>query len=235
MVDILPLLIIGFFFAVAVSVMVFMFMFLSWNIPVSVLRFTGNKQRPSLIHRKARKKMIKGVPYLWVKGYNRPIRDFKAEHYYPSPKSKWGGLIVWEFEDGWLTPSPPKGIKLSKAQQAVVATAIDTLNDIRPVAFEHDEEMHQRLKLKIVDDVDAEFAVEQLFRQDGQYSTGFFECLSKNSASIMAIMVVAFVLVGFIVWLDKSPEYMAQCANVARSTILDAIKQEGAAAIIPPG
>jgi hypothetical protein len=229
------LLLFGFFFVFLLVSILFFVSWVSWNIPVTILRYTGGKERPMLLHKKAKKRIIKGVPYLWVRGYKMPVRDFKAEHYYPAFKAKWGGLILWEFEDGWLTPVGPRKQGLTKDEEALVRTALSTMNDVRPVKFEFNPEMHTKLKLKIVDDVDAQFFVDNLERQERQYTSGFWEWLNRHSTSVLAVMIVCLVLVGFIVWLQKSPEMMAQCAGVAKQTIIEGLAEQSKQALLPPG
>jgi hypothetical protein len=125
--------VVGLVFIVFVVVgIIFLWSVLSWRIPVVVLRYTGNKERPTLIVRRGRKVIRRGVPYLYIKGYKTAIRDYHAENYYPSPKTRYGGVVLWEFEDGWLTPCVPKLEGLSAAErarvdQAFVAAAKDTL------------------------------------------------------------------------------------------------------------
>jgi hypothetical protein len=223
------------FLGVMLTITVFLLVMLSWNIKVTIYRFTGDKRRPMQFHTKARKRMVKGVPHLYVKGYSQPVRDFKAEFYYPSVKSKWGALTLWEFEDGWLTPLIPKKMKLPKEVRDKAEASLEVLKQLQIVDFDYNEEMHTKLKLKIVDDVDADFYVDNLERIDAQYSGGFFEFLERNSGKVIVLFVSMLLFIGFIVWLDKAPEQMAICANVARQTILDAIAQEGLDAVVPAG
>lgn len=204
----------------------FMFYLLSWNIPVVVLRMVGSKGRPLMIPTKGKKRVDGGRPRLFVKGYRRPFRDFKAENYYPTPRGKHGGLILWEFEDGYLTPCIPKKYekKLSAEDRLLVDQANEVLNRFNMVGFSFDKTMHDSLVLKAVDDVDIEFMIEEIARLASQYTGGLREFLAKYAGHILVIMVAMFLLIGFIVWLDKSPEWAAQCAGAARDVAIQGLK-----------
>lgn len=224
------------FFLLVVGLLI-LFSVLSWNIPVTILRFTGDKRRPMVIHRKARKRTFKGVTQLRVKGYKNPIRDFLAENYWPSAKGKYGALVLWELEDGWLTPTIPRKVKLSTEERRAVEEAITTLKKVGAVEFEYNPEMHHKLKLKIVDDVEAEYLVEQLAREDKQYTGGLFAFLDKYGVHLTFVLLGAFALVGFLVYLDKAPNLGAQClaqlGEVVKEDFLT--KVAGAATSAPPG
>ena len=69
---------------------IFMYLHFTWNIPVTLLRYTGNKGRPLMINTKGRKVIKKGIPRLYVKGYPEPVRDYLAENYYPTGRGKYG-------------------------------------------------------------------------------------------------------------------------------------------------
>jgi len=200
-----------FFFLVVAGL--FLYSLLSWNIPITVLRFMGNKQRPLVLHKKGRKKMMRGVPHLQVRGYKQTIRDFKSDYYWPALKSKYGALILWEFEDGWLTPTVPKKRKLTTEEEQRYESALAVINEIGGVRFEYDPVIHHELRLKVVDDVDMEFQVEQQARQEGQYTAGFWGFMEKYGTHMLILMIVVCLLVGFIVYLKNAPNLGAQCLS----------------------
>jgi hypothetical protein len=215
----------------------FMIYLLSWNIPVVILRMVGNKGRPLLIITKGKKRSSGGVFRLFVKGYSKPIRDFKAENYYPSVKGKYGGLILWEFEDGYLTPCLPKRFekKLTPEERVYVEKANEILNKFNMVGFSFDKALHDGLLLKAIDDVDIEFMIEEEFRLASQYTGGLREFLAKYAGHILVVLIGCFLLIGFIVWLDKAPEMMAQCAGAAKSAVMDSLQGAAANAGVPMG
>lgn len=183
---------------------------------------------------KGKKRTRGGVPRLFVKGYPIPVRDFKANNYYPTPKGRYGGLILWEFEDGYLTPALPKKVAsyLSDEQKEALEAANEILKNNAVVSFSYDPTTHFNLVLKAVDDVDIEFMIEEIARVHEQYTGGLREFLAKYAGHILVILIAVFLLIGFIVWLDKSPDFAAQCAASAREVAMANIK---AAAELPPG
>lgn len=213
------------------------FWIFSWNIPVVVLRFVGNKGRPTLIVTKGKKRFRAGVPRLFVKGYKKPIRDFQADFYYPTTRGKFGGLILWEFEDDYLTPCIPSRVerKLSIEQKRVIAEANRILAGFNVIGFAYNEKTHFDLKVKAIDDVDIEFMIEEIARVAQQYMGGLREFLMKYAGHIVVLIVAICLMVGFIVWLDKSPEFAARCAATAQGTILEGIKAAAEAGGIPAG
>lgn len=221
-------------FWVFIGGIVFLF-FRQWNIPVTVLRFTGNKGRPTLIHKKAKKRMIKGVPYLWVRGYSDPIRDFVAENYYPSPRSKWGGLVLWEFEDGWLTPVIPKAVKKDAALKKRVDAALGILRNEGVMNFDYDPLMHKNLQFQIIDDVDSEFVVNERMRQDEQYRGGLMDFLNRHATTMLVLFMGVLLLVGWIIYWKNAPDWMASCAGAAKDAVTDTLLQQAADRMVPPG
>ena len=216
-------------------IIMFIFSWLSWNIPITVLRFMGNKQRPLMIHKKGRKRMIKGVPFLQVRGYKAAIRDFKSSFYWPALKGKWGGLILWEFEDGWLTPTIPKKKVIAKDQEFLIERGLEALRGVQSVKFEYDAALHHELLLKVVDDVDVEFLVEQLAREDKQYSSGLWAFLDKYGTHIVWIFMTICALVGFIIYLDKAPNLGSQCLQQLGEVVKDDFLQKAANSVVPKG
>jgi len=211
---------------------VLVFFYFTWNIPVTLLRFTGDKGRPLLTHTKARKTLKNGVPTLFVKGYKDPIRDYLAENYYPTMRGKFGGLILWEFEDGLLTPAlPEKTIKtLSKEEQEKYKIATDFYRN-KAVSFNFDEQLYKDLKLKVVDDVDQEFMLQEQYRLEKQYSGGWRDFIERFGGTLATVLVVVLVLV----IVSKFPEYATTCAEVARGIVQENIAREAAAAFAPAG
>lgn len=219
-----------------VIVLIFVLLSMSWNIPITILRYTGNKGRPVLIHSKGRKILRNGIPRLFVRGFKDPVRDYLAENYYPTVRGKYGGLILWEFEDGLLTPALPKKElkKLSEEDKAKYEEAIAVLKS-QGVEFSFDEQMYKDLKLKIVDDVDQEFMLQEQHRLDKQYSGGPWAFLSEHAGQITVVIIAVLMLVGVIMWFDKMPEFAAQCADTARSIVNENIARQAADAFAPAG
>lgn len=181
----------------------------SWNIPVVILRFTGDKRRPSLVVTKGKKKRRNGVTFLMVRGYDRAFRDFLAENYYPSLATKFGGLILFEFEDGWLTPLRPSWKRLTPEARAECEAALRRIQGMRDVTFDYDKAIHDQLKLQIVDDVDADFYLQQLSRIDSQYS-GPWGWLKEHAGTLITAMALILIFVGFIMWMKEDPANSAQ-------------------------
>lgn len=211
--------------------------YMSYNIPVTILRFMGNKERPTIIHARARKKINHGVPRLKVRGYKTEIRDFLSENYYPTVKGKYGGLILWEFEDGMLTPTIPVKVErqLTEEQHKAVSEAFRKVQALQAVKFKYDPWLHNQLKQKAVDDVDVEFLLQEVERVDSQYASGWRDFLSKYAAQITIGIVAILLLVGWVVWLDKAPNMMAQCASAAKDVVKESLIQQAAAAAAPGG
>lgn len=181
-----------------------------WNIPMVILRFTGDKRRPNLIVTKAKKLVFNNNVELKVKGYNRRFRDFIAENYYPSPASKFGGLIAFEFEDGWLTPLRTAWKRLTKKQREEASALVCKLENMtNTVDFEYDKATHDQLKLTIVDDVDSETYLIEQSRINTQYrgAAGWFK---ENAWWLLLMVVVVLLFIGFVMWLKENPQNAAQ-------------------------
>lgn len=214
---------------------IFYWHFTSYDIPVTVLRFMGNKQRPALFHRRAKKRMVKGVPRLFVKGYKGSIRDYLSKNYYPSIKGKYGALAVWELEDGVITPVIPTKVKLSKEQARLIDEAARTLQTHKCVSFAYDDRMHYQIAFKIVDDVDVEFGLQEYLRVDNQYRTGFREFLHQFAIPITFVLLGCLALAGWVVWLKEQPNLAAQCLSAGKSGMTELLKQYAASAAAPGG
>lgn len=217
-------------------VVAFVFVYLkTYNIPVAILRFTGNKGRPMLILTKGKKIFKHGVPRLKVRGFKEEFRDYLSENYYPTGRGKFGGLVLWEFEDGLLTPSIPRHIerKLSKDDRDAVNRMLVKLNKLTGVSFEYDKFLHHELKLKAVDDVDTEFMLQDQARIDGQYSGGWRDFLAKYAGHATIIIIAILLLVGLVLWFDKMPEFAAQCYGAASNAVEQSLLERGAAAASP--
>jgi len=210
---------------------------LSYNIPVTILRFTGNKERPLMFHRKAKKFFRSGVPMLKVRGYKGVIRDYLSENYYPTPKGKYGALMLWEFEDGMLTPAIPKKVfrEMSAEQKGEFEIILKQLQDMGVIKFSFEEQLYHQLMLKVVDDVDVEFNIEQNIRLDGQYTGGFRDFISKYTGHIVVVVIAVLLLTGLIIWLDKMPELAAQCYGAAQGAVQQSILERATDAIKPLG
>lgn len=209
--------------------------FKSYNIPIAILRFTGNKGRPMLVLTKGKKVFRHGVPRLKVRGFRDEFRDYLSENYYPTGRGKWGGLVLWEFEDGLLTPSIPRKVerKLSKEDREAVNRMLVKLNKLTGVSFEYDDYLHHELKLKAVDDVDTEFMLQDQARIDGQYSGGWRDFLTKYAGHATIIIIAMLMLVGVVIWFDKMPEFASQCFGVAQQAVQQGLLERGAEAIAP--
>lgn len=213
---------------------------LSYNIPVAVLRFVGNRGRPNLILTKGKKWVSNGVPRLIVRGYKQPMRDFKSEHYFPTGKGKYGGLILWEFEDGYLTPCVP--MKESKKHTPEQAAAVkwmrenaQTLNSLFKAEFSFDKPLYEGLKLKAVDDVDVDFMLQELARTDSQYQGGFGAFMMKYGGHIALMIVAVAIMVGIIVFFQEAPALAQACAQSAADVAKSGLLQEIARSAAPMG
>lgn len=216
--------------------MILFFVFLyraSWNIPVVVFRFLGNKGRPMILIKKAKKRIINGVPKLFVKGYKLPIRDFRQEYYYPTVRGAKGGLILWEYEDEKLTPAIlyNKNEKFTKEQLA----AIRAVQEMKTVDFEFDPDLFRNLKLKAVDDVDVEFMLQELSRVDRQYQGGWRDFLVQHGHILGWLILGVIILVIVVLGLKAAPDIFAQCANAATEVAKSNLLEKAAAAAAPAG
>lgn len=208
------IIVIVFLFFLIIAIGVF-FVWLSWNIPIVILSYFGDKRRPMIKLSKGRKSYGGGVWRLFVRGYKLSFRDFKREHYYPTGKGKHGALLLWEFKPGHLTPLVPK-LK-DKKLNTELHDAIQKLVDagFLPVDYDHDEKLYQQLLLKAVDDTDMDWMIDESIRTEKQYTVGWRSILAKYANHIVIIMIAALLLAGFIVWLDKAPEMLGQCSSAA--------------------
>lgn len=209
----------------------------SYNIPIAILRFTGNKGRPMLILTRGKKVFRHGVPRLKVRGFKDEFRDYLSENYYPTGRGKWGGLVLWEFEDGLLTPSIPRPVerKMTKEDREAVNRMLQKLNKLTGVSFEYDQYLHHELKLKAVDDVDTEFMLQDQARIDGQYSGGWRDFLAKYAGHATIIIIAMLLLVGLVLWFDKMPEFASQCYGAAQQAVEQNLIQRAAEAAAPTG
>lgn len=193
-----------------------------WRYPVVILRYVGNKQRPTLIVTKARRTLRGGLK---VKGFKHHIKDFDNKDYYPSLKGH-GALLVWEFKPGWLVPTFPKKIRkqLSAEERELLDRAERALRSRGVVNFEFDKEKYERMVLQAIDSVDSEYFLDEMERQASQYTGGWRDFLTKNLPWIAFMTMCAFALIGYIVYLDKAPDIAGQCidagVDAARNTYL---------------
>ena len=215
----------------------FVWHFKSYNIPVTILRYVGGKERPLMIATRAKKLFSHGVPRLFVKGYKDPIRDYLSKNYFPTVRGKYGGLILWEFEDGLLTPCAPirkpKKMSAEAYEQLKKATAIIAKHHRIP--FEYEDNLHNELRLKAVDDVDIEFNLQEQSRVNGQYAGGWRDFLEKYASHAAIIIIAILMLVAVIIVLDKLPGLAAQCANAATDVAKESILRAAAASAAPAG
>lgn len=209
--------------------LVTVYLLVTWNIPITVFRYTGDRRRPMIIHTKGRKFERHGVTELKVRGYKHSIRDFKSENYYPSPKKKFGGLALFEFEDGQLTPVIPSFKSLKGHPEFEKALAV--IRDFAGSAdFRFDDRVYHQLRLNMVDDTDKDFEVQNLARQHVQYRTAFDKFMAVLPFGIIAF-VMMILLIGFILWLKEDPE------NAARACVrtVEPFLQRAVDAVRPPG
>lgn len=199
-----------------------------WKIPVVVLRYVGNKQRPTVIPTVARKTLVgpKGsVTRLIIKGFKHPFKDYRADHYYPSLKGR-GALILWEFKPGWLVPTIPKKIMagFSEEEKKQIDSTLYMLRDRGVIDYQYNPDLYRKLMVESIDEVDSEYFLQNLARQDQQYSGTWRDFLTKNGAWISIIIIAALLLIGYIVYLDKVPSVTGQCiqsgVEAARNTYL---------------
>ena len=214
----------------------------TYNIPIAVMRFTGNKQRPTLFLTKGKKVFKAGIPRLQVRGYKVQFRDYLSENYYPTIRGKWGGLILWEVEDGVLTPALPKRSlidklkgegKLTPEQQEVYEMA-QALFKAKGVKFEFDEQLFKDIKLKIVDDVDIDFMLEEISRRKSQYNNWFAEFMNRHGSMVMIVFICMLLFAGFVVGLEKLPDLMAQCSAAGADVVKGSLLEQAANTVRPP-
>lgn len=226
-------------FIIFVEHMIMFFLYIAnrkFNIPIAVMRLTGNKQRPTLFLTRAKKVFRNGVPHLIVKGYKDHFRDYLSENYYPTINGKYGGLILWEFEDQLLTPVIPTKVERqwSDAQKREVNSLLQKINSLTGVSFSYDKFLHHELKLKAVDDVDNEFMLQENSRVDGQYAGGWRDFLLKYSGHVTVIIIAMLLLVGVILWMKNMPEFAATCYGAAQNAVQSGLLEQAAQAAAPP-
>lgn len=209
----------------------------SYNIPITILRYAGGKERPIMIATRGKKRIKHGVPRLVVKGYKEEVRDYLSQNYYPTVRGKYGGLILWEFEDGMLTPALPKKVarKLTPEQQKLLRSAFEQVCAATKVNFDFDQVLHNELRLKAVDDVDVEFMLQDHERIDTQYTGGWKDFIMKYGSHMTLILLAILMLAGVAIWFDKMPEFAAQCYGAARQAVEQNIIDKAVAAAAPPG
>ena len=216
----------------------FLLYYFSYNIPVTILRFTGNKERPMLVHAKAKKVVNHGVPRLFVKGYKEPFRDYLSENYFPTPRGKWGGLVLWEFEDGLLTPTIPLKVdrKLSKEQREELTKAFQKVSSLGKVDFEFDKLLHEQLKLKAIDDVDVEFMLQDHARIEAQYQgNGFKDFLMKYGSHMTIVIIACLMLAGVTIWFERMPEFANACYGMAKQGLESSLLEQASDKLAPKG
>ena len=215
-----------------------------WNIPVVIMKFTGDKRRPTMAFTRARKQYTLGRNRLWVKGYRLPLRDFKSENYFPALGSKEGGLVLWEFKKGWLTPVKPslKGLPAEERERVIALDKKfqeirEEFQGVRSADFEYNEELYENLVLKAIDDIDVEWFLRQQERIDAQYTGGWREFLQKYGGHLIIGLVAVCMLVGWIVWLKEAPSQSGQCiqagVEAAKATYLSNLAAQAGG--VPPG
>ena len=148
--------------------------------------------------------------------------------------------MLFEFRKGWLSPVLPFAAGFPPELKGDFDRINRELSN-KGVSFQFDEGMYKTLMLKAVDDIDAEWYGMQRERQSSQYSGGWRDFLAKYGGHMLVVVVVVCLLVGFIVWLQKSPEMMGKCIDAgvqaARNTYLQEVagKVGQGAAGVPPG
>lgn len=211
---------------------IIIYTFFTWNIPVIILRYQGDKRRPQVVITKGKRHLYAGISRLWVRGYKLPIRDFKSEFYYPSKKGKNGALILWEVKPGLLTPTIPKKIKgLRKKEYQTILAEFKRYHEaltglaLKDVDFEYNHDLYKSIVLKSIDDTDIDWMLQNYARIDTQYVTGWRDFLARYGGHIVLVLIVICLLVGFIIWLDKSPELMASCSAAAQEQATNVLKE----------
>jgi hypothetical protein len=174
---------------------------------------------------------------LKVNGYTDFFRDFLSENYYPTAKGAHGALLLWEFEDGLLTPVLPQKEyrKLTDEQKAEIEVLMQQVSSFAHVKFSFDEQMHHELKLKAIDDVDIEFLLEQHQRRAIQYAGGWKDFLSKYTGHFVVLIIAVLLLIGLIMWFQNMPDFAAQCYGAAQNAVQQSYLQAQAEALRPAG
>lgn len=209
-----------------------------WKIPIVILRYQGDGRRPMVHFTKGRLAKRGYINGLLVKGYRLAIRDFKRAHYYPTSKGKLGALILWEFKPGWLTPIKPfikENEKLSAEAQVVYDKLRELTSEGQVADFVFDKDAYNDLLLKVVDDTDMEWYLQQVERIETQYSGGWREFLSKYGGHLVLALIAVLMLVGAIVWFDKMPELSAQCIKAGESIANENMLRSLGENLVPPG
>lgn len=229
-------------FLVMVGFLIWFLIRRRWNIPVVILKYTGDKRRPMLALRRGKRQREKNVLGIYIKGYRFPVKNFKGENWYPAENSPIGGLVLWEFRPGWLTPALPSMMDLPEELRPQAQQLHAYLQSKHIVDFAYDNDLYSKLMFKAVDDIDVEWYVNMIDRLKDQYVSGWREFLSKYGGHLLLVVLGMFMLVGFIVWLEKSPDLAGQCISAgveaAKNTYLQEIAGKlgtSAATGVPPG
>lgn len=186
----------------------------SYNIPIIILRFVGEKGRPTMLMRWGKRVgTAQGSGRLKIRKYKRELRDFKAEYYFPAEKAPLGGLILWEFKRGWLTPAVPNMTDVPEEHRANCEKIMEQLSKAGIVNFNFDPDMFKKLSLKIIDDVDVEWFLREQQRIDGQYTSGWRAFLDKYGSHLTIIVIAMLLFAGYVVYLKEVPSVSAQCIS----------------------
>ena len=230
-------LIIGVPIVLIIIAIIFVWSIFSWNIPIVILQFLGNKGRPNL--KITRGKLVKqrGSYALRIKGYPTTLsfKNFKSENWYPT-SGKTGALILWELRKGLLTPVVPKRNKLmAKVFGDAKKEATKQEQPILwPMNFEFDEKLYNDIELRAVDDVEIEWMLDEMARVNHQYVHGWRDWLAQNAHMIAWVLLTACIVCVVAIFMWKLPTVMQACANQAVQTSAMMLERINAIAGVTP-
>lgn len=211
----------------------------SFNVPVIILRYQGDRRRPLLIIKRARISKQNGITFLRVIGYKTPLVVPNGDRFYPTIKSPHGALVAFEPKSGVLDWCIPKKIKISKEEAKEIDQALKQLHKYKWAEFHISKEEYDKLKLTPVSEVSKHWYLSTIRRQAHQYATGWRDFFARYGGHMLVALVAILMFSGFVVWLNKAPEQAGQCiqagVEAAKNTYLQEVAQGTVGAVTPPG
>lgn len=229
----------GFLLVGFMAVVLFFLYMKSWKIDVIILKYMGDKRRPSLdISRKGKIITRVGVSRLKIRGLppEFDMKNFRAEHYWSTVRGR-KALVLFEFANNLMTPITPQLATFSELspyeRQDYLRTAPIVLSQkqtktgwfakkeatlttaMSPVSFDFDPTLYRELLLKAVDDTDMGFIVRNISRIDTQYMAGWRDFLKTHGWIIGWLLLFILAIIGITLFFQKAPDLARACADAA--------------------
>ena len=202
---------------IALAVIAFLYL-RSWKIPIVNFKLVGDKRRPVLdLTRRAKIVYRDGVKHLKIRGTPNlwEMKNFKNQDYYLTVTGQ-PALVLFEFAKDCFAPVKPSLINKIRNKEGGVSQ--EEMSIFVPVGFEIANDVLEKLLLKAVDDFDPDFIVRNFARIDRQFTGGMKAFLREFGWMFGWVFLGVIVLVGLIMFFQKSPELAAACAKAAVDT-----------------